>query len=178
MLCSASPSRPLDYEYMRYLDVPGRGTQSWTTGWQLQYWSMKECRRCPLRWVHTCNVTAYRNTVSWQCGRDSWSRNVSKVGYAVTLWACSMRCRYLAVSSKGWYSYGLCSCGRATWHVTTVPSSRLLYIRDASGSRNKQGTPWYSARRILLHHEVRDESSDHNSFSCHSLAKLRRYGTR
>jgi hypothetical protein len=24
-----------------------------------------------LGWVHTCNVTAYRNTVSWQCGRDS-----------------------------------------------------------------------------------------------------------
>jgi hypothetical protein len=31
MLCSASPSRPLDY--MRYLDVSGRGIQSWTTGW-------------------------------------------------------------------------------------------------------------------------------------------------
>ena len=29
-----------------------------------------------LGWVHTCNVTAYRNTVSWQCGRDSWQRNV------------------------------------------------------------------------------------------------------
>jgi len=24
-----------------------------------------------LGWVHTCNVTAYRKTVSWQCGRDS-----------------------------------------------------------------------------------------------------------
>jgi hypothetical protein len=35
-------------------------------------------------WVHTCNVTTYRNTVSWQCGRDSWPRNVSKVVYAVT----------------------------------------------------------------------------------------------
>jgi len=23
-----------------------------------------------LGWVHTCNVTAYRNTVSWPCGRD------------------------------------------------------------------------------------------------------------
>ena len=31
-----------------------------------------------LRWVHTCNVTAYRNTVSWQCGRDSWPLNVTK----------------------------------------------------------------------------------------------------
>jgi hypothetical protein len=38
-----------------------------------------------LVWVHTCNVTAYRNTVSWQCGRDSCQRNVSKVGYVVTL---------------------------------------------------------------------------------------------
>jgi hypothetical protein len=35
--------------------------------------------------VHTSNVTAYRKTVSWQCGRNSWPRNVSKVGYAVTL---------------------------------------------------------------------------------------------
>ena len=56
-----------------------------------------------LGWVHTCIVTAYRNTVSWQCGRDSWPHNVSKVGYAVTLGACSVRCRYLAVTSKGWY---------------------------------------------------------------------------
>jgi len=39
----------------------------------------------PLGWVQTCNVTAYRNTVSWECGRDSWTRNVSKVGYAETL---------------------------------------------------------------------------------------------
>jgi hypothetical protein len=42
-----------------------------------------------LRWVHTCNVTAYRNTESLQCGRDSWPRNVSKLGYTVTLLACS-----------------------------------------------------------------------------------------
>ena len=58
-----------------------------------------------LRWVHTCNVTAYRNTVWWQCGRDSCPRNVSKVGYAVTLRACSVCCRYLAVASKRWYGY-------------------------------------------------------------------------
>jgi hypothetical protein len=32
-----------------------------------------------------CTVTAYRNTVSCQCGRDSWPRNVPKVGYAVKL---------------------------------------------------------------------------------------------
>jgi hypothetical protein len=73
-----------------------------------------------------CNVTAYRNTVSWQCGQDSWPRNVSKFGYAVTLRACSVRCRYLAVASKGWYGYGLSRSGRAPWHVTTVCSSRLL----------------------------------------------------
>jgi len=34
-------------------------------------------RNVTLGWVHTCNVTAYRNTVSSQCGRDSWLRNVS-----------------------------------------------------------------------------------------------------
>jgi hypothetical protein len=56
-----------------------------------------------LGWVHTCNVTACRNTVSWQCGRDSCPRNVSKVGYAVTLRACSVCCRYLADETKGWY---------------------------------------------------------------------------
>jgi hypothetical protein len=72
------------------------------------------------RWVHTCDVTAYRNTVSWRCWRDSWPRNVSKVGYAVTLRACSARCRYLAVASKEWYGYGLSRSGRATWHVTTT----------------------------------------------------------
>jgi hypothetical protein len=50
-----------------------------------------------LGWVHTCNVT-----VSWQCGRDSRPRNVSKVGYALTLRACPVCCQYLAVASKGW----------------------------------------------------------------------------
>jgi hypothetical protein len=81
-----------------------------------------------------CNVTAYRNTVSWQCGRDSWPRNVSKVGYAVMLRACSVRCRYLAFASNGRYDYGLSRSGRATWHVTTVRSSRHLYIHDTSCS--------------------------------------------
>ena len=38
-----------------------------------------------LGWVHTFNVTAYRNTVSWRCGQDSCSRNVSRVGYAIML---------------------------------------------------------------------------------------------
>jgi len=73
------------------------------------------CDPNDLGWVHTCNVTAYRYTVSWQCGRDSCPRNVSKVGRAVTLWACSVCCLYLAVASKGWYGYGSSRCGRATW---------------------------------------------------------------
>jgi hypothetical protein len=133
------------------------------------------CKAVDLRWVHTCYVTAYRNTVSWQCGRDSWPRNVSKVGYAVTLWACTLCCRYLAVASKGWYGYGLSMSGRTTCYVTTVRCSRLLYIRDASGSRNKLGTPCCNSRRIR--HEARDESSDRYSVSCESLATLRRYGT-
>jgi hypothetical protein len=75
-----------------------------------------------LGWVHTCNTTAYRNTVSWQCGRDSWPRNVSKVGYAVTLRACSVCCRYLAVASKGWYGYGLSRCGRETSRCMSTPA--------------------------------------------------------
>jgi hypothetical protein len=143
-----------------------------------------KCSICHIRGVvfkrriHTCNVTTYRNTVPWQCGRDSWPSNVCKVGYAVTLRACRVRCRYLAVAPKGWYGYGLSRSGRAKWHVTTVRSCRILYIHDASGSRNKLGTPRCNARRILLRHEARDESSDRNAVSCQSLATLRRYGTR
>jgi hypothetical protein len=53
-----------------------------------------------------------------------------------------------------------------------------LCIYDAAGSRNKLGTPRCNARRILLQHEARDESSDRNSVSCQSLVTLRRYGTR
>jgi ABC-type xylose transport system permease subunit len=34
-----------------------------------------------------------------------------------------------------------------------------------SGSRNKLETPWCNVRRVLLHQEVRDESSDRNSVS-------------
>ena len=71
-------------------------------------------RRDVLGWLHTCNVTAYHNTVSWQCGRDSWPRNISNVGCAVTLEAFSVYCRYLAVTSKGWYGYGRSRCRRAT----------------------------------------------------------------
>jgi hypothetical protein len=123
-------------------------------------------------WVNTCNVTSYRDSVD-----GTWPRNVSKVGYVVTLGACSVCCRYLAIVSKGWYSYGLSRFGRTMWHVTTVSSSRLLYFRDASGSHNKLGTPWCNACRMLWH-EARDESSDRNSVSCQSLATLWRYGMR
>jgi hypothetical protein len=66
-----------------------------------------------------------------------------------------VRCRYLAVVSQGWYGYGLSRYGRATRHVTTVRSSRLLCIHYASGSRNKLATPWCNARRMLLLHEAR-----------------------
>jgi hypothetical protein len=93
---------------------------------QITVASACQTRWLGLRWAHTCNVTAYCNTVPWQCGRDWWPRNVSKVGYAVKLRPCSVRCRYLAVASKGWHGYGLSRSGRATWHVTTVRSSRLL----------------------------------------------------
>jgi hypothetical protein len=71
-------------------------------------------------WIYTCNVSAYRNTISWQCGRDSWPRNVSKVGYAVTLRAYKVRCRYLAVASKWWYGYGLSD--------TSPPSAPLVFF--------------------------------------------------
>jgi hypothetical protein len=116
---------------------------------QRSKWFWKRCERClavpevghavimscwlqlctVLGWIHTCNVTAYRNTVSWQCGRDSCPRNVSKVGYAVTLRACSVCCRYLAVASKGWYGYDPSRCGRASVHVSGgcfCPSSGVL----------------------------------------------------
>jgi hypothetical protein len=87
-----------------------------------------------------------------------------------------VRCRYLAVASKGWYGYGLNRSGRTTWHVTTVRSSHLLYIHDVSGTRNKLGTPGCNACRILLRRKARDEISDRNSISCQLLATLRRYG--
>ena len=99
-----------------------------------------------LGWVDTCNVTAYRNTVSWQCGRDSWQRNVSKVGYAVTLWACSVCCRYLAIASKGWYGYGRSRCGRATWRwhackggytLVTLPRIVTPYRDSVDGTRDR-----------------------------------------
>jgi hypothetical protein len=118
--------------------------------------STTRCHKTPIpvaaRSKGRYTLVTFPSTVLWQCGRDSWSRNVSKVGYAVTLRACSVCCRYLAVPSKGWYGYGLSRWGRTTWQVTTVRSSRLLYIHDCSGSRNKLGTPWCNARRILLRH--------------------------
>jgi len=69
------------------------------------------------------------NTVSWQCERGSWPRNVSKVGYAVTLRACSVSCRYLAVTSKGWYGYGRSKCGRAAWRCTSTLSRYGVTLR-------------------------------------------------
>jgi hypothetical protein len=78
-----------------------------------------------LGWVHTCKVTAYRNTLSWQCKLESWPRNVSNVGYAVTLRVCSVRCRCLAIASKGWYGYGRSRCGRAAWRWTSTPAPVL-----------------------------------------------------
>ena len=38
--------------------------------------------------------------------------------------------------------------------------------------------PMCNARKILLLHEAREESSARNSVSCQSLATVRRYGTR
>jgi hypothetical protein len=76
------------------------------------------CYGCGRSWCRP----ASRNTVSWQCGRNSWPRNISKVGYTVTLRACSMCCRYLAVASKGWYGYGRSRCGRATSRFTSTPA--------------------------------------------------------
>jgi hypothetical protein len=85
-----------------------------------------------LGWAHTCNVTAYRNTISWQRGRDSWPRNVSKVGYAVTLRACSVCCRYLAVASEGLYGYGLSRRVCATWRCTSTPAQTVTVTCRAS----------------------------------------------
>jgi hypothetical protein len=84
------------------------------------------CALLVVGWVHTCNVAAYRSTVSWQCGRDSWPRNVSKVGFALTLRAFSVCCRYLAFASKGWYGYGQSRCGRATSRIVTPHRDSLI----------------------------------------------------
>jgi hypothetical protein len=51
-------------------------------------------------------------------------------------------------------------------------------LLSPSGSRNKLGTPRCNARRILLRHKARDESSVRNSVPCQSLATLQGYGTR
>jgi hypothetical protein len=96
----------------------------------------------PLRWVHTCNDTAYRNTVSWQCGRDSWPRNISKVSYAVTLRAFSVCCRYLTVASKWWYGYGLSRCGRATSRGTAIPAPAVTV-----------SSLWYDGQIPTVHHK-------------------------
>jgi hypothetical protein len=94
--------------------------------------------------VHTCDVTAYRDTVSWQCGRDSYPRNVSKVCYAVTLRAFTACCRYLAVASKGWYGYVLSRFRRATYTWPCVDMRRCGRYRRRSGYRCK-ATQWLTA---------------------------------
>jgi hypothetical protein len=48
----------------------------------------------------------------------------------VTLRAFSVCCQYLAVASKGWYGYGLCRCGCATWHATTAAPSSFSLKRN------------------------------------------------
>jgi hypothetical protein len=47
---------------------------------------------------------------------------------ATSLRACSVRCRYLAVASKGWYGYGLSMTGRATWHDTTARFKFMMLL--------------------------------------------------
>jgi hypothetical protein len=104
------------------------------------------CTICSLRSLHqvarpaairTRHVTSTRvragGKLPWDLrasmrshARPSPRFKISKCGYAVTLWACSVRCRYLTVTSKGWYCHGLSRSGCAPWHVTTVRSSRLL----------------------------------------------------
>jgi hypothetical protein len=105
-----------------------------------------------LGWVHTCNVTAYRNTVSWQCGRESWPRNVSKVGYAVRLRACLVCCRYLAVASKGWYGYGRSRCGRATCtcNVTAYRNTVSWQCGRKSWPRNVSKVGYAVTLRVCL----------------------------
>ena len=106
-----------------------------------------------LGWAHACNVTAYRNTVSWQCGRDSRPRNVSKVGYAVTLRACSVCCRYLAVASKGWYGYGLSRCWtcNVTLHVHTWSGrNRIIPLMRRPNTDSTSNKPVTLPRNQLL----------------------------
>jgi hypothetical protein len=123
---------------------------------------------------YKCTATL-RTQICRKCLRIK--RNVSKVSYAVSLLAFSVRCRYLAVASDGWYGYGLRTSELATWHVTTVRSSHLLYIHDVFGSRNELGTSWFNTHR-LLHHEARDEGSDRKLRIVSVTAELLHCGTR
>jgi hypothetical protein len=126
--------------------LAGQTAQTWhslacavkTEGKTVRVWG-------PWGWVHTCNVTAYRNTVSWQCGRDSCPPNVSKVGYAVTLRACSVCCRYLAVASKGWHGYGRSRCGRATCNADSVQQPSTYAKPEAASA--VLGSWWWAVCR-------------------------------
>jgi hypothetical protein len=121
-----------------------------SAGFEPSFSAIERPQTDALGWVHTCNVTAYRNTVSWQCGRDTCPRNILKVGYVVTLRACSVCCRYLAVALKGWYGYGrsrrgraqlvsrsICSCSQAVsksvWHI---PLLCVQWKTPDDGQRN------------------------------------------
>jgi len=132
-LCSSNTASSGELTYtevgMKECNVQGIHCVCWRSGtdvhkhaWNIWHWEGGWREWYNLGWIHTCNVTAYSNTVSWQCGRDSCPRNLSKVGYSVTLRAFSVCCRYLAVASKGWYGYGGSRCGRATWRCTSTPA--------------------------------------------------------
>jgi len=62
------------------------------------------------------------DTVSARAGVDV-PREVARPHlHTVTLRACSVCCRYLAVTSKGWYGFGRSRCGRTTWSCTSTPT--------------------------------------------------------
>jgi len=99
-----------------------------------------------LGWLHTCNVTAYRNTASWQCGRDLRQPNISKVGYAVTLRACSLCCRYLAVASKGYGMIRLRS--EQVWTC-----NETLHVHTCSGRNHITLYPFEATAKYRQHTE-------------------------
>jgi hypothetical protein len=74
-----------------------------------------------------CNVTAYRNAVSWQCGRDSWPRNISKRSDTRgLLWGC-FRVRHASIRSTYW------NTNRSIAHI--LPSVCTATTVNWTGSR-------------------------------------------
>jgi hypothetical protein len=59
--------------FVKILVLQSQSTCSWIQTWCpcKHVVRMTVVPLLALGWVHTCNITAYRNTVSWQCGRDS-----------------------------------------------------------------------------------------------------------